>query len=84
MESLQTKIEEIDRWRNMEKSVPNGIPTINTYNIRVHTLDTNEYQEIASKFEDKAKQSLVGMMSFYDKSVQDVQKYVQWPEINFQ
>ena len=26
MESLRTKIEELDRWRNMEKSVPSGLP----------------------------------------------------------
>jgi isopentenyldiphosphate isomerase len=25
----------------------------------------------------------VGMMNVYDKSVQDIQKYLQWPEINF-
>ena len=28
MESMLTKIRELDRWRNMEKSVPSGLPTI--------------------------------------------------------
>ena len=83
MESLQTKIEELDRWRNMEKSVPSGLPGINVYDIRLHTLATNECQELASKFEERARQSLAGMMDVYDRSVQEVQKYLQWPEINF-
>ena len=55
MESLQTKIEEFDKWRNMEKSVPNGLPTIKYYDIRLHTLATNEYQYLASKFEERAR-----------------------------
>lgn len=42
MESLQTKIEELDRWRNMEKSVPSGLPAVKSYDIRLHTLATNE------------------------------------------
>ena len=83
MESLQTKIEELDKWRNMEKSVPSGIPTIKSYDIRLHTLATNECQELASKFEERVRQSLVGMMSVYDKLVQDVDKYLQWTEISF-
>jgi hypothetical protein len=82
MESLQTKIEELDRWRNMEKSVASGLPIVKSYDINLLTLATNECQELASKFEERARQSLEGMMDVYDKSVQDVQKYLQWPEIN--
>ena len=52
MESLQTKIEELDKWRNMEKNVPSGLPTVRAYDIRLHTLATNECQELASKFEE--------------------------------
>ena len=44
MESLQTKIEKVDKWRNMEKSVPSGLPAIKAYDIRLHTLATNECQ----------------------------------------
>ena len=83
IESLKTKIEELHRWRNIEKNVSSGLPAIKDYDIRLHTLATNECQEMDSKFEEKANQCLEGMMSVYDKSVQDVQKYLQWPEINF-
>ena len=56
----------------MEKNVPSGLPTIKAYDIILHTLSTNECQYLASKFGEKAKQSLEGMMDVYDKSVQDV------------
>jgi hypothetical protein len=67
MESLQVKIEELDRWRNMEKSVPSSLPTVKTYDIRLHTLATNEFQELASTFKEKAKKNLAGMMELYEK-----------------
>ena len=38
---------------------------------------------IASKFEEKERQRLAGMMDVYEKSIYDVQRYLQWPEINF-
>ena len=41
MESLQAKIEELDKWRNMEKNVPSSLPTIKAYDIKLHTLATN-------------------------------------------
>ena len=72
MESLQTKIEDLDKWRNMKKSVPCGLSAIKDYDVRLHTLATNECQELASMFEERARKSQVGMMSVYDKSVQDV------------
>ena len=37
MESLQVKIEELEKWRNMEKNVPSSLPTVNSYDIRLHT-----------------------------------------------
>ena len=55
MESLQTKIEELDKWRNMEKIFPSSLPTDKAYDIRLHTLATNECQDLASKFEEKAR-----------------------------
>ena len=82
VESLQTKIEELDRWRNMETNVPSGLLVIKTYDIKLHTFATNECQDLASKFEETAKQSLTGMMNVCDRSIQDVQKYLQWLEIN--
>ena len=42
MESLHTKIEERDRWRKMEKGDPSGLLEIKSYDIRLHTLSTNE------------------------------------------
>ena len=44
MKSLQTKIEELDKWRNMEKSVPSSLPIVKSYDIRLQTLATNECQ----------------------------------------
>ena len=67
----------------MEKSVPHSLPIVKAYDIRLHTLATNECQELASKFEEKARQSLAGMMDVYEKSIYDVQRYLQWLEINF-
>jgi predicted RNase H-like nuclease (RuvC/YqgF family) len=76
MESLQAKIEELDKWRNMEKNVPSSLPAVKAYDIRLHTLATNECQELASKFKEKARQSLAGTMEVYGKSVHDVQRYL--------
>lgn len=67
----------------MEKNIPSGLLAIKSYDIRLHTLATNECQELASKFEEKSKQSLGRMMDVYEKSIQDVQKYLEWLEINF-
>jgi hypothetical protein len=55
MESLQTNIEELDKWRNMGKNVPSSLPTMKAYDIRLHTVSTNECQELASKFEERAR-----------------------------
>ena len=82
MEFLQVKIEELDRWRSMEKSVPSSLLAVKTYDVRLHTLDTNECQELACKFEEKTRQNLAGMMELYEKSIYDVQRYTHWCEIN--
>ena len=76
MESLQTKIEDLDKWRNMEKSVPSILPSVKSYDIRLHTLASNECQELASKFEKKARKILAGMMEVYEKSIYYVQRYL--------
>ena len=49
MESLQVKIEELDRWRNIEKNSLSGLSGIKACDIRLHTLDTNECHDLASK-----------------------------------
>ena len=83
MESFQTKTEELEKWRNMEKGALSSLPTIKAYDIRLHTLATNECQELASMFEERARKSRARMMDVYDKSVKYVQIYLQWLEINF-
>ena len=55
MESLQVKIEELDEWWSSEKNVLDGLPTLKPYDITLHTLATHEFQELASKFEEKVK-----------------------------
>ena len=72
MESLQTKIKELDKWRTMEKNVPSSLPVVKAYDIRLYTTTTNECQELDSKFEERVRQSLLGMMDVYDQSI----KYV--------
>ena len=47
MESLQVKIEDLDKWRRIENNVPGNLPVIKTYDINLHTLATSECQEIA-------------------------------------
>ena len=46
MESLHTKIQELDEQRNLEENVLGGIPIIKAYDIRLHTLATNECQNL--------------------------------------
>ena len=67
MESLLTKVEELDRWRNMNKNVSSGLPTIKAYDNILHILATNECQELASRFEEKVTQSFERMTNVYDK-----------------
>ena len=80
MESLQIKIGELDKWRSIEMNVPSSLPVIKTYAISLHTLDTSE---LASIFEERARQNLAGMMELYEKTIYDIQIYISWPEINF-
>ena len=42
MRSLQVKIEDLDKWRHIEKNVPSILPVIKSYDIIFHTLDTTE------------------------------------------
>ena len=46
-------------------------------------MATEECQDLASRFEENARKDLGGMMELYGKSTYDIQRYVQWPEINF-
>ena len=55
MESLQTKIEELDKWRKMEKNVQIRLYIVKAYDIRLQTMATNDCQELASKFEGRVR-----------------------------
>ena len=83
VESMQTKIEELDKCKNMEKSVLSSLPVVKSYDIKLHTMATNECQELASKFKERARRKLEGMMDVYDKLAQDVQSYLEWLKNNF-
>ena len=76
MESLQVKIEDLDKCWNMENNVPSIVLVVKTYEIRLHTLDMSECQELASKFEEKVGHNLARMMELYEKSIYDVQRYI--------
>jgi hypothetical protein len=39
----------------MEKSVMSSLPVVKAYDIRFHTLATNEFQELAFKFKEKVR-----------------------------
>ena len=54
------------------KNVPSVLPIVKDCDIRIHAMATNEFQELDSKFEERARENLEGMMDVYDKSVQDV------------
>ena len=68
----------------MEKNLPSSLPVIKSYDISLHTLATSECQELASRFEENARQNIVGMMDLYEKYIYDIQRYIQWPKINLE
>ena len=84
MRSLQVKIEDLDKWRSIEKNVPSSLRVIKSYDIIFHTPATTECQELASRFEERAKQNLAGMMELYEKTIYNIQRYIQWTDINFE
>ena len=66
----------------METNVPSSLLVIKMYDISVDTLATTECQDLASRFEENARQNLVGMMDLNEKYIYDIQRYIQWPKIN--
>ena len=72
MKSLQVKIEYLNKLRSIEKNVPSSLLVIKSYDISLHTLATSECQELASIFEENARQNLAGMMELYEKSIFDI------------
>ena len=72
MKSLEARIADLDEWRRMEKNVPNSLLVIKSYDIILHTLAITECQDLASIFEENARQNLAGMMDLYEKSIYDI------------
>ena len=68
----------------MENNVPSNLPVIKSFDISLHTLANIECQDLASRFEEIARQNLAGMMELYEKSIYDIQRYMQWPKINIE
>ena len=49
----------------------------------MYSMDNMECLDLASRFEENARKDLAGMMDLYEESTYDIQRYIQWPEINF-
>ena len=57
---------------------------IKSYDITVHNLATTKCQDLVSRFEENARKDLAGMMDLYEKSIYDIERYIQWPKINLE
>ena len=84
MRDLQGKIIELDEWRSTKRDIPNSLPSVKSYDITVYSMATEECQDLASRFEENARKDLAGMMDLYEKTTYDIQRYIKWPEINFE
>ena len=72
MRDLPGKIIELNEWRSTK-----------SYDITVYSTATEECQDLAYRFEENARKDLARMMDLYEKTTYDIQRYIQWPEINF-
>jgi DNA repair exonuclease SbcCD ATPase subunit len=84
MRNLQEKVIELNEWRSTEKDIPSSLPSVKSYDITFYSMATKECQDLASRFEENARKDIVGMMELYEKSINDIQKYIQFPEIDFE
>ena len=75
MRSLQVKIEDLGKWRRMEKNVPSSLPVIKSYDISLHTLATTKCQDLASRFEEMLD-ILAGITDLYEKYIYYIQRYI--------
>ena len=72
----------------MNGEAPKGIFLTIFLRLKAMTLQftpwpRRECQYLASRFEENARKDLAGMMDLYEKTTYDIQRYIQWPEINF-
>ena len=84
MRDLQAKIIELEEWRSTEKNIPSSLLMVKSYDITVYSMATMECLDLVSSFEENARKDLSGMMDLYEKSTYDIQRYIQWPEINLE
>lgn len=84
MINLQENIIEIEGWRSIENNIPSSLSSVKSYDITVYSMATKECQHLASQFKENARKDLVGVMDLYEKSTYDIQRYIQWPKINFE
>jgi hypothetical protein len=84
MRDLQGKIIELDEWRSTKRDIPNSLPSVKSYDIIVYSMAMKECQDLASLFEENARKELAGMVDLHEKTTYDIQRYIQWSEINFE
>ena len=84
MRNLQENIIKLDEWKSTKKDIPNSLPLVKIYDITVYSMATKECEDLASRFGENSRKDLVGMMDLYEKTTYDIQRYIQWPEINFE
>ena len=79
MRDLQEKIIELKECRSTEKYIPSSLPIIKSYDIMVHSIAAMKCQGLASRFEENARKNIARMMDLYERSIYDIQRYIQWP-----
>ena len=65
-------------------NIPSSILMMKSYDITVNSMATTKCQDLASRFKENARKDLAGMMDLYEKYIYDIQRYIQWPKINFE
>jgi len=83
MRDLQGKIIELDEWRSTKRDIPNSLRSIKSYDITVYFMAMEGCLDLSSRFEENARKDLVGMRDLYKKTTYDIERFIQWPEINF-
>ena len=84
MRDLQGKIIELDECRSTKRDIPNSLPSVKSYDITVYSMPMEECQDLSSQFEENARKDLARMMDLYENTTYHIQRYIQWPEINFE
>jgi hypothetical protein len=84
MKMVEKHLEIVSQVSKRMKLYLSSLLVIKIYDINLHTLDTTECQDLASRVEENARQNLARRMDLYEKSIYDIQRYIQWPKINLE